>query len=42
MKEKGVLPVEVIVHYVCNYPQTNEGKGALPANDDSLCIPSTK
>ena len=21
MKEKGVLPVEVIIHYVINYPQ---------------------
>ena len=31
MKEKGVLPVTVIIHYVCNYPQPNEEKGGTPS-----------
>ena len=39
MKEKGALPVEVIIHYVCKYPQPNEGEGGTTSRSDySLCM----
>ena len=39
MKEKGVPPLEVTIHYVCNYPQPNEGEGGTTGRSDySLCM----